>query len=118
MEWLLIGLGGSLGAMARYSINIYFRPHKKPVATILVNMLGSFLFGLILATNLVINGSFYMFFVSGFLGAFTTFSTFSNETINIFFNRGFLKTILYISFHFSIILLMAIIGFITNSYWF
>lgn len=118
MEWFLIGLGGSLGAIARYSINIYFKSYKKPVATILVNMLGSFLFGLILAANLVVNGSFYIFFVSGFLGAFTTFSTFTYETINIFINRGLTRGIIYISFHFSIILLMAIIGFVTNSYWF
>lgn len=118
MDWLLIGLGGSLGAMARYSINIYFKPHKKPAATLIVNMLGSFLFGLILAANLVINDSFYLFFASGFLGAFTTFSTFTLETINIFNNRGLSRTILYISFHFSIILLMAIVGFVTNSYWF
>lgn len=118
MEWLLIGLGGSLGAITRYSINIYFRSNKKPIATLLVNMLGSFIFGLILATNLVTNGSFYLFFASGFLGAFTTFSTFTYESLNFFINKGLKKGILYLSFHFSIILLMAIVGFITNSYWF
>lgn len=72
-------IGGFLGAISRYGcqklVNI------KGAATIIVNISGSFLIGLTLA--LPSNDTLYFFFVLGFLGAFTTFSTFTLDILQL-----------------------------------
>ena len=88
---LLVSLGGSLGAPARYLLNIvinkYFQ-YSFPLGTLIVNILGSFLIGLfavMLKNSLLFNDVITKYFLMiGFLGSFTTFSSFSLEIINMF----------------------------------
>ncbi len=88
---LLIGLGGFIGAILRYSVSGFVQGWSKgnpfPVGTLVVNILGCFVIGLLsqLAKS---HGLFSpetrsLLFI-GFLGAFTTFSTFGNDTMNLF----------------------------------
>lgn len=87
---LLVGLGGFFGAIARYAVSrasLYMFGSKFPYGTLLVNISGSFFLGCILGTYFLknMNGDYLKLLVgTGFLGAFTTFSAFSIETIYLF----------------------------------
>lgn len=83
---LLIGLAGALGALTRYGLSGFVQRYSGftfPVGTLVVNLLGTFLFGFIwslVEQRLVISVETRVVILSGFLGAFTTFSSFMFET--------------------------------------
>lgn len=90
---LLVALGGGLGASARYLTNLaalrVFGPHF-PWGTITVNILGSFMMGLLIATLARLSGTsaeMRSFLATGFLGGFTTFSAFSLD-FAVMWERG------------------------------
>lgn len=81
--WVM--LGASLGAAMRYiiSLALYKWLNVFPWATLLVNLIGSFIIGLVLFGSLFgkdINESYRLLVVVGFCGSFTTFSTFAFES--------------------------------------
>ena len=82
---LLVGTGGFLGSVARYVVTLTFSPLAPgfPFATFTVNILGSFLIGLLselaVATTLV-SPEARLFFVTGICGGFTTFSAYMFES--------------------------------------
>ena len=83
-----VGLGGALGACARYSVSLMLsaQPFSLPYATLLVNVVGAlgagFLMWLFVA-KLMTGGVLHLLLVVGFLGGFTTFSAFSVETLKL-----------------------------------
>jgi len=83
---ILIGLGGALGSVLRYLSILYFKGFAYPWATLFVNILGSFIIGLIVALFLK-NGnwplSYRLFLATGICGGFTTFSSFSLENMEL-----------------------------------
>ena len=89
-----VGIGGFLGSVLRYGINLFsYRSYPIqliPYGTLFVNCLGCFLAGISVALlkkyNLNIE-SLNLFLITGFLGAFTTFSAFGNESIKLFFSN-------------------------------
>ena len=87
---LLVGMGGFLGALLRYwiggAVQNWSRSVQFPYGTLAVNLIGCLTIGLLsyLAdTRGVLSTEARSFLMIGLLGAFTTFSTFSNETINL-----------------------------------
>jgi CrcB protein len=73
MRTLLVILGAAIGAPARFAIDQYIRKFTdKPHGILLVNVLGSFVFGLTMRSA----ENTYALFAIGFAGAFTTWSTF------------------------------------------
>ncbi len=104
MKILLIGLGGFTGAVARYyvsqggALNLF--GSKFPYGTMIVNVLGSFLLGALFVYSfekIVISENMRLLLaVGGFLGAFTTFSTFSVEALTLFRSGAMLSAFLYI----------------------
>ena len=89
MKILLVMAGGSIGALSRYGVSLLavkLFGAKFPWGTLIVNLSGCFLIGLSFALAErginIMNPSMRLFFVTGFLGALTTFSTFGLETVN------------------------------------
>jgi fluoride exporter len=83
----LVAAGGAVGALLRYAAVqgvIYFHPAPFPVGTMLVNVAGSFLIGLLMARYQVLDSeSARLFWVTGVLGGFTTFSAFSWDALQL-----------------------------------
>lgn len=85
-----IGIGGFFGAITRYLLTKKvedFFLGTFPYGTLFVNLLGCFLLGLIFTITLekqIISPNMRVAVTTGFLGALTTFSTFSLETITLF----------------------------------
>lgn len=80
---LLVGLGGAVGSVVRYSIGLAFAGASFPYATLIVNGLGCLLIGLALPAwdrAPVLSEGWRLVLVVGFLGGFTTFSAFGHET--------------------------------------
>jgi CrcB protein len=94
VKYLVIGLGGFLGANARYLVGSWCIERfgrSFPYGTLVVNVSGSFILGffLVLITDrVVLHPHWRLFFAIGFLGAYTTFSTFSFESIALLQNRA------------------------------
>jgi CrcB protein len=83
--WVMIG--GSLGAVCRYGVSlaaVRLLGPRFPWGTLTVNLAGCFLIGVVFALaerTALISPSVRLFFVTGFLGALTTFSTYALETV-------------------------------------
>lgn len=93
-SFLLIGIGGALGAMLRHGVNVSTMRVLGagfPYGTIIVNIAGSFLMGLLIAwLARRMGGSsneLRLFLATGFLGGFTTFSAFSLDAV-VLYERG------------------------------
>ncbi len=85
---LLIGAGGAAGALLRYALSglaYRFLGETFPWGTLIVNVLGCFLIGLLwaVAERVPLSSTFHVFVFTGVLGAFTTFSTYGLETFNL-----------------------------------
>jgi CrcB protein len=86
---LFVALGGAGGAVSRYLLSTWVHSlweGRLPLGTLLVNALGSFAIGVIyvLIERQVVHPDWRGVLMVGFLGAFTTFSTFSLEVIGLF----------------------------------
>jgi CrcB protein len=84
-NWMLVGVGGAVGALLRFSISEATPDTGFPWATLSVNLVGSLLLGLVTAATLTsaLSESQALLLGVGLLGAFTTMSTFSVETITM-----------------------------------
>ena len=92
---LAIGAGGFLGAIARaYSVHFSnkYIPLDFPMGVLLVNIIGSFIIGVLFAyfTHFTVSDTLKAFLTTGFLGALTTYSTFAIESYLLFGTSSYL----------------------------
>ena len=111
MNFIMVGLGGFIGAILRYGLSGLMHRvlgSNFLYGTLAVNVLGSFALGLFLtlsSTRLAISDEWKSFIAVGILGAFTTFSTFSFETIALLQERLLMQAFLNIGL--NVILALA-----------
>ena len=85
---LFIGIGGFIGSIARYLIGNPLNistASSLPIGTLLVNIIGSFIIGLIIGLDhrFLLPSPWKLFLTTGVCGGFTTFSAFSIETVGL-----------------------------------
>jgi CrcB protein len=107
---LLIGSGGFIGSVARYFIsrlNLSASFFSIPVGTLLVNVSGSLLIGLLMGLaerTTILTTEARLFLMVGLCGGFTTFSSFTMENLTLLHNGQILQILIYTS-------LSVILGF-------
>ncbi len=117
---LAIATGGALGAVMRYLTSVSI--HRLlgagfPYGTLTVNVIGSLLIGfvsIILLERFLVADYWRAIIMIGFLGAFTTFSTFSLETFNLIQNGEMSKALLNMFLNISLCLIATWIGIIAG----
>jgi CrcB protein len=113
MNLVLIAVGGFIGANARYIIGLLAKKYIKvsiPIGTLFINAIGSFLLGLLLGKG--IKGDVYSFLGIGFMGAFTTFSTFKLELVQLWETKEKNAFILYLLLSYGLGIVLAMFGLI------
>ena len=115
MHWVLVFIGGGLGAAARHAVNragLALLGHGFPWWTLVINVAGSFLIGLLagLFGALETGHNARLFLITGFLGGFTTFSAFSLDALTLWERGAALQAGFYILASVVLSLLAAAIG--------
>ena len=113
-NFLMVGLGGSIGAMLRYFITFSWKTNSFPFQTLFINTIGCLVIGIVLAlsekTNLLSLDT-KLFLATGICGGFTTFSTFSAENFQLLKSGEYLTAGLYIFTSVAACIVATFIGF-------
>ena len=113
-----VGVGAMLGAWARWGLGAWLNPlvPTLPMGTLVVNVAGGYLIGLAVAffgSTASLPPEWRLFCVTGFLGAMTTFSTFSAESLQLLQAEKYLAAALHSGSHLFGALLATFLGFAT-----
>jgi CrcB protein len=113
---LSVGFGGALGAMARYGFGhmlMGILGTAFPYCTLCVNILGSFLMGVLITSFAMFSDmseNLKLFMTAGFLGAFTTFSAFSFDTVTLFERGAIWQAVFYVLASVTISIVGLLVG--------
>lgn len=116
MQWLAIAIGGALGSVLRFAAVSYLAPlinHRFPFGTFIVNLSGSFLIGVayvLLVEKTTLPAEWRLFFITGILGGYTTFSAFSLEILQLWQEGHVINAFVYAGGSVILGLLMAFLG--------
>ncbi len=97
---LLVALGGGIGSMLRYAGSLLVGSKIFPYATLSVNIIGSFIIGIVFAISLkdaAFSNSWKLFIATGICGGFTTFSAFSLENMGLLQSGKYGLAFMYIA---------------------
>lgn len=119
LKYMIVGIGGFLGAIARYALGTYIGSRygvRFPYGTFVINVSGCFFIGLILSVLGRTTASTYWRYLIpiGFIGAYTTFSTFEYETLRAIQDgqlmTGLLNVLLSLTLGFVAVWVGSVIG--------
>ena len=114
-QYLAVACGGAVGAICRFTISMWlpFSGQGIPIGTLVANAMGSFLIGILYVTLVeleLVNSINRELWMIGFLGALTTFSTFSLETIRLIETGSYSLAALYVVLSVIICIVAAFAG--------
>ena len=122
LNFLFVAIGGSIGASLRYFAYLFFKNYLLSnylfLSTLFVNIVGSFLIGyaiMLMETKNLSEDFIRYFLIIGVLGSFTTFSTFSIETVDLFLSKKLFNAFSYMFLSLSLCLLFTFIGLNFNK---
>ena len=109
-KFLWVGLGGAIGTIFRYTLSLLPIKSSFPVLTLITNLLGAFIIGVVvgLFEKQYLSSQIHLFLKTGVCGGFTTFSTFSLETLTLLENDMIFIAIVYA--------LISVVGCIMGVY--
>lgn len=109
-KFLWIGLGGAIGSIFRYTLSLLPIKSSFPILTLITNLLGAFIIGVVvgLFEKQYLSSQIHLFLKTGLCGGFTTFSTFSLETLTLLENDMIFIAIIYA--------LISVVGCIVGVY--
>ena len=109
---ILVFCGGGIGTSLRYLLGLIPTFNSFPLITLLINIFGSFIIGIIagISEEKGLSNNLISFIKVGVLGGFTTFSSFSLDTITLFKKSDKLGTILYLGLSITLSLIACYLG--------
>ncbi len=119
---LYVGIGGALGAMARYGLTVgagKWLGVEFPFGTLFANMIGSLLMGVLIGLSahyLTLSQEMRGFLAVGVLGGFTTFSAFSMDAISLFQRQMVPEALIYMAASVIFSLLLLALGMLGARY--
>lgn len=114
IELSLVGIGGFFGAIMRYLIAKNMNAAGRfPVGTLIANLVGALLLGIVIGLDLA--RMWTLFYASGLLGAFTTFSTLNKELIELWTTHHKKKAIGYMLATYCVGIMLALLGYFLAS---
>jgi len=122
VKFICIAIGGAIGAIVRYGISGLVQnmiPGSFPWGTLCVNTIGSLLIGLFwgLSELTFISPAARLFIAIGFLGSFTTFSTFSLETFDLLRDRETMLGLINVGLNNLLAIVFVFAGYFLSRYW-
>ena len=122
LNFLFVAIGGSIGASLRYFAYLFFKNYLLSnylfLSTLIVNIVGSFLIGyaiMLMETKNLSEDFIRYFLIIGVLGSFTTFSTFSIESVDLILTKKYFNAFSYMLLSLSLCLLFTFIGLNFNK---
>ncbi|MBI1173946.1 MAG: fluoride efflux transporter CrcB [Sideroxydans sp.] len=118
---IAIGIGAATGAWLRWGFGLWLNPlfPQLPLGTLAANMLGGYLIGMAISffdLHQGLSPEWRLFLITGFLGALTTFSTFSAETVTLLMREQYAWGMTIIATHLGGSLLMTVLGIQTMKW--
>ena len=121
MNIVLVILGGGIGALLRYLMMRFFihiNMLNFPYGTLIINIIGSFIIGWLafwLTDRYLYNEALRIFMIIGVLGAFTTFSSFSLDTLHLLVGQRYWAAIIYTLSSVILCIIAAALGMLSTK---